>query len=234
MTATGKSAMVPGLPSSPDCSTCRPGRKGCGSSSARNARTRRATAVHRLRRAPVQRRDRPPANTCTSLTGNPRSLRSRKENPRPVGIPPTRRDRRAASHGRSPKQRPHRHRRPAMQDHETSGPVAGQHATITRSTRQFSASRYAHTSIAVGLNPPVGRHRIRSRVRRFPGGIFLGFLDDQNRPRRSGLPHPQAGRRRPLQGRSEPCPGPALALLRQQARTAEYRKTVRRQLLWSV
>ena len=37
------------------CWTCRPGRPGCGSSSARNGGTRGAAAVHRHRRAPVHR-----------------------------------------------------------------------------------------------------------------------------------------------------------------------------------
>ena len=40
MTATGRSATARGSPSSPACSTCRRGRRECGSSSARNARTR--------------------------------------------------------------------------------------------------------------------------------------------------------------------------------------------------
>ena len=38
-TATGRSATAPGSRTSPACSTCRPGRPGCGSSSARSGRT---------------------------------------------------------------------------------------------------------------------------------------------------------------------------------------------------
>ncbi len=47
-TVTGRSGTAPGSPTSPACSTFPPGRPGCGSPSARNARTPGAAAVHRL------------------------------------------------------------------------------------------------------------------------------------------------------------------------------------------
>jgi hypothetical protein len=54
-TQTSRSGTGPGSRTSPACWTCPPGRPGCGSSSARSARTRGRSCGHRPRRAPVHR-----------------------------------------------------------------------------------------------------------------------------------------------------------------------------------
>ena len=51
-TQTSRSGTGPGSRTSPACWTCPPGRPGCGSSSARSARTRGRSCGHRPRRAP--------------------------------------------------------------------------------------------------------------------------------------------------------------------------------------
>ena len=88
-TQTSRSGTGLGSRTSPACWTCPPGRPGCGSSSARSARTRGRSCGHRPRRAPVHRvrhrRQERPARGPGTAAPPPGPLREGSAAPRTPG-----------------------------------------------------------------------------------------------------------------------------------------------------